>query len=264
MLDNNTVTVASHKNLTIYGINSVASKLNYATELINKIIVYRQPRLNKRIEKIVKLAHKLNISVEFSKDKQYFNDANNHQGIVAYYTLPPTYGLAELDEILSTHQASNAQTGNNKKLLFLILDEITDPHNLGACLRTAAAATVDAVIVPAHNSADITETVIKVASGGDDLVPIIKINNLARVINILKQNNVWIVGTAANATQSIYEIDLNANIAWVFGSESKGMRSLTTKLCDMTAHIPINSKINSLNISVTTGICVFETIRQQT
>ena len=163
-----------HKLLHIYGINAVGSKLNHAADLTEKIIVYKQPRLNKRIEKIINLSHKFNIAIEFSTETQFFNDTNNHQGIIASCKLPPTYGLAKLDEILSAKTGSKDDSVKKKKLLFVILDEITDPHNLGACVRTAAAAEADAVIITAHNSADINATVIKVASGGDDLVDHLK------------------------------------------------------------------------------------------
>jgi 23S rRNA (guanosine2251-2'-O)-methyltransferase len=146
----------------------------------------------------------------------------------------------------------------------LFLDEVQDPHNLGACMRSAAAAGVDAVIIPKDRSVGLTEVVRRVACGGTEEVPLIQVTNLARVIDQLKEKNIWFVGTTDKAEQSIYELDLTGPLALVMGAEGKGMRRLTQEKCDFLAMIPMSSTaVPCLNVSVATGVCLFEAVRQR-
>ena len=138
-----------------------------------------------------------------------------------------------------------------------------DPHNLGACLRTADAAGVTAVIIPRDNSVGITPVVRKVSSGAADTVPVVRVANLARTMRELQELGVWIVGTAAETEQLIYEIDLNGPLAIVLGAEGEGMRELTRKHCDFLAKLPMLGTVSSLNVSVACGICLFEALRQR-
>jgi len=147
--------------------------------------------------------------------------------------------------------------------LFLVLDGVTDPHNLGACLRTADAAGVAAVIAPKDKSAPLNATVAKVACGAAEVVPYIQVTNLARTLQLLKQHGIWITGTAGEADQSVYQADLTGPQAIVMGAEGKGMRRLTREQCDQLVNIPMAGEVSSLNVSVATGVCLFEVVRQQ-
>lgn len=147
--------------------------------------------------------------------------------------------------------------------LVLVLDCIQDPHNLGACLRTADAAGVDVVVLPKDKSAPITDTVRRVACGAAERVPIVRVTNLARAMEKLKELGVWLVGTADEATQSVYEIDLKGPIGLVMGAEGTGMRRLTGEHCDFLAKVPMFGKVECLNVSVATGVCLFEAVRQR-
>lgn len=147
--------------------------------------------------------------------------------------------------------------------LVLILDCVQDPHNFGACLRTADAAGCALVVVPKDKSAPITDTVVRVACGGAENVPIARVTNLARAMEKLKELGFWIVGTADETDKLIYDIDLKGPIAIVLGAEGEGMRRLTGERCDFLARIPMNGTVPCLNVSVATGVCLFEAVRQR-
>jgi 23S rRNA (guanosine2251-2'-O)-methyltransferase len=147
--------------------------------------------------------------------------------------------------------------------LVLILDCVQDPHNLGACLRTADAAGVTLVVMPKDKSAPITDTVRRVACGGAESVPIVRVTNLARAMEKLKDLGVWLVGTADEAKKFIYEVDLKGPIGIVLGAEGEGMRRLTGEKCDHLAKIPMSGSVECLNVSVATGVCLFEAVRQR-
>jgi len=145
----------------------------------------------------------------------------------------------------------------------LVLDNIQDPHNLGACLRTADAAGVQAVIAPKDRSVRMTKAVRTVACGAAENVPFVQVTNLARLLKQLKKRDVWIVGTSDRAKKSLYELDLTGPLAIVMGSEGKGLRRLTAEKCDFLAHLPMTGSVESLNVSVATGICLYEAVRQR-
>jgi 23S rRNA (guanosine2251-2'-O)-methyltransferase len=147
--------------------------------------------------------------------------------------------------------------------IVLILDCVQDPHNLGACLRTADAAGVAMVVMPKDKSAPISETVIRVACGGAENVPLVRVTNLARAMDKLKDLGVWLVGTADEAKQSLYDIDLKGPIGIVMGAEGPGMRRLTGEHCDFLAKLPMAGRVECLNVSVATGVCLFECVRQR-
>ncbi len=147
--------------------------------------------------------------------------------------------------------------------LVLVLDGVTDPHNLGACLRTADAAGVCAVVVPKDRAASITETVRHIACGAAESVPFIQVTNLSRCLEKLKEHGVWIVGTADESPQSLYDVDLKGPIAMVLGAEGPGMRRLTGEKCDFLVRIPMQGRVECLNVSVATGVCLFEAVRQR-
>jgi len=147
--------------------------------------------------------------------------------------------------------------------LFLILDQVQDPHNLGACLRSAAAAGASAVILPKDRSAALTPAARKVAAGAAEVVPVIRITNLSRCIKTMQQYGVWVVGTAADADATIHSVDLRGPMALVLGGEAGGLRRLTAENCDVLASIPMTGAVESLNVSVAAGVCLFEAVRQR-
>ena len=147
--------------------------------------------------------------------------------------------------------------------LLLILDSIQDPHNLGACLRTADAAGIHAVIAPKDRTVSLTDTVRKIACGAAEHIPFCTVINLARTLKQLQKRDIWLVGTTDGAGQSLYDIDLTGPIGLVMGAEGKGLRRLTSEICDFLVRIPMNGSVNCLNVSVATGICLFEAVRQR-
>ena len=145
----------------------------------------------------------------------------------------------------------------------LILDDVTDPHNLGACLRTADAVGVHAVIVPKDRSVSLTDTVRRVACGAAEKVPFVQVTNLARTMKKLRDAGVWLVGTADEVQSNLYRVDLTGPLAMVMGSEGSGLRRLTREHCDFLVSIPMSGSVESLNVSVATGVCLFEAVRQR-
>ena len=167
-------------------------------------------------------------------------------------------------KVFVKNEAHLSELVNAKRNPFLlILDEIQDPHNLGACLRTADAAGVDAVVVPKKRAVSLTETVRKIACGAAESVMFVQVVNLAETIRRLKKDGVWIVGTSDRAEKSLYDADLTGPLAIVIGSEASGIRKLTGDLCDDLVFIPMNGKVECLNASVAAGICMFEAVRQR-
>ena len=160
----------------------------------------------------------------------------------------------DLFEIIDTH---------GKNTLLLVLDGVTDPHNLGACLRSADAAGVHAVVLPKDKSVGITPVVSKVACGAAETIPVITVTNLARTLEEIQEAGVWCIGTAGEATDTLYDADLNGPIAWVLGAEGDGMRRLTREKCDQLVQIPMIGSVESLNVSVASSVCLFETLRQR-
>lgn len=175
-----------------------------------------------------------------------------HQGVVARVELRRT--ADSLDELLD---------GLAGPPLLLVLDGITDPHNLGACLRVANAAGAHAVIAPRDRAAGITPTVSKVASGAAEDTPYLMVTNLARTLDELKERNVWVVGADPSGAQDLYAADLPAGIAWVLGAEGEGMRRLTRERCDLLVRIPMRGTVESLNVSVACGVVLFESLRRR-
>jgi 23S rRNA (guanosine2251-2'-O)-methyltransferase len=179
---------------------------------------------------------------------------HGHQGVVArVHAIDIAKSLDECLEALPEDEPA----------LILVLDGITDPHNLGACLRVADGAGVHAVIAPKDHAVGINATVAKVASGAAETVPYFMVTNLARTLNELKERNIWITGTSDDADKTLYDVDLKISTAWVLGAEGSGLRQLTRKTCDQLVRIPMAGGVESLNVSVASGICLYETVRQR-
>jgi 23S rRNA (guanosine2251-2'-O)-methyltransferase len=183
------------------------------------------------------------------------NKANGeqHQGIMARVKPARQYSEKDLDEIIAREATP----------FFLVLDGVTDPHNLGACLRSADAAGVHGVIVPKDKSAKLNGTARKVACGAAETVPLIKVTNLARTLRDIKEAGVWVVGTAGETDTHVFDANLTGPMAIVMGAEGDGMRRLTREHCDVLVKIPMVGTVSSLNVSVATGICLFEVLRQR-
>jgi 23S rRNA (guanosine2251-2'-O)-methyltransferase len=175
-----------------------------------------------------------------------------HQGVVA--RVEAHSQKQTLEELLE---------GLKTPPLLLVLDGITDPHNLGACLRVANAAGVHAVVAPKDRAAGISAVVSKVASGAAEATPYLMVTNLARTIDEIKERNIWVIGTDERAEQSVFKADLPDAAAWVLGAEGEGMRRLTRDKCDLLVRIPMAGEVGSLNVSVATGICLFESVRRR-
>jgi 23S rRNA (guanosine2251-2'-O)-methyltransferase len=180
---------------------------------------------------------------------------HGHQGVVA--RVQPVAQVTSLDELLEKLEAEGTVP------LLLVLDGVTDPHNLGACLRVADGAGAHAVIAPKDHAAGINATVAKVASGAAETMPYFMVTNLARTLNELKERGIWCIGTSDDASQSLYEADLKAPVALVLGAEGEGMRQLTRKTCDQLVSIPMQGAVESLNVSVASGVCLYEALRQR-
>ncbi len=181
---------------------------------------------------------------------------HGHQGVVARVNALAV--ITSLDELLEQLEASGVASP-----LILVLDGVTDPHNLGACLRVADGAGAHAVIAPKDHAAGINATVSKVASGAAETMPYFMVTNLARTLGELKERNIWCIGTSDDAPKTIYDVDLKGPVALVLGAEGEGMRQLTRKTCDELVSIPMHGAVESLNVSVASGVCLYEALRQR-
>ena len=181
---------------------------------------------------------------------------HGHQGVVA--RVEAIAQVTSLDELLEQLEEADIV-----KPLLLVLDGVTDPHNLGACLRVADGAGAHAVIAPKDHAAGINATVSKVASGAAETMPYFMVTNLARTLGELKERNIWCIGTSDDAEKTIYDVDLTGAVALVLGAEGEGMRQLTRKTCDELVRIPMRGAVESLNVSVASGVCLYEALRQR-
>lgn len=241
---------------TAYGIHAVDVILRRSPERIISLSI-QSDRNDKRIQGLLSLAQNQGVAVDrVSKADLDEMVSERHQGVVAVITpRQADGGVAERD-------LSDYLKGIDCPLV-LVLDGVTDPHNLGACLRSADAAGVAAVIVPKDNSAELNAVVRKVASGAADVIPLVRVTNLARTLRSLKELGIWIVGTTGEADALVYDQDLSIPTALVMGAEGPGMRRLTTEVCDFLVKLPMAGDVSSLNVSVATGICLFEAVRQR-
>ncbi len=236
----------------IYGIHAVEAALRIQSENVLQVFV-QQGRNDNRIKKILDIAKNSGISLQaISNDKLKEKcPGARHQGVAAEIRRSQSSAVT-LDDILE-----------KESVLLLILDEVQDPHNIGACLRTADAVAVDAVIVSKNRSPALTPVMRNVASGAAETVPYIMVSNLARALEKIKQSNVWLMGTSGDCPQTIYDTTASSRLALVMGSEGKGMRRLTREACDELISIPMQGSVESLNISVATAVCLYEIRRQQ-
>ncbi|MEW5681004.1 MAG: 23S rRNA (guanosine(2251)-2'-O)-methyltransferase RlmB [Pseudomonadota bacterium] len=237
----------------VFGIHAVEAFLQRAPQEVLELFVMKD-RDDKRMQPIIQLARQNGVSVQFCNRKTLDDMVGGqHQGVVAKARLQSTGNEADLAAIVAA----------NDKPFILILDGVTDPHNLGAILRSADAAGVHAVVAPKDRSVKLTSVVRKVACGAAESVPFITITNLARTMRELQDAGVWIVGTAGETDTLVYDADLKGPLALVLGAEGEGLRRLTRETCDSLVKIPMFGTVSSLNVSVAAGICLFEAVRQR-
>ncbi len=239
----------------LIGIHAVEAALNH--DVGNLVELYIETGTqNARVKELGERARDLGVKPH-ARDRAALDRMTGgarHQGVVATYNAPPPLPEAALAELI---------TKAGRDALILVLDGVTDPHNFGACLRSAEAAGVTAVVVPKDRAVGVTPTVRRASAGAADRVPIVAATNLARALKGLKDAGVWLVGLAGDTPQSVYSVDLDGPIAIVLGGEGEGMRRLTRESCDFLAKIPMRGDIESLNVSVATGVALFETLRQR-
>ena len=239
----------------LYGLHAVQAALEQTPGGVTELWIDAQ-RHDKRMAVIVDLAKHAGIVVHDS-DRREMEDlvpGCRHQGVVARCAAPREFDESDLEALLERLDVPP---------FLLILDGVQDPHNLGACLRSADAAGVHAVIAPKDRAVSLTPVAVKVASGAAQTVPFVQVTNLARALKDLKERGVWLVGLDGHAEQSLYELDLRGPLALVMGAEGQGMRRLTKEHCDFLALIPMVGSVESLNVSVAAGVCLFEALRQR-
>ena len=241
-----------------FGIHAVQALIESAPERFIELWLLKG-REDDRLMPIINLAKKYGIPAQMANRKVLDDksEGEQHQGVVARVKPGKTFTEADLEDILA------AAEGKQQAPFLLILDGVTDPHNLGACLRNADAAGVQAIIVPKDNAARVTATVRKVAVGAAESVPLVQVTNLSRTMKALQQMGVWIIGTAGETDNCLYDEKLSGPMALVMGAEGKGMRRLTRENCDQLVKLPMAGTVSSLNVSVATGICLFEIVRQR-
>ena len=238
----------------VYGVHAVEALLRHHPRRVKQLWL-AEGRQDPRVQVLVELATQQRISVGQRERRELDEWAEGvHQGVVAEVSPSQVWGEAMLEELLDRHEGVP---------LLLVLDGVTDPHNLGACLRTADAAGALAVVVPKDKSAWLNATVRKVACGAAEVMPLVAVTNLARTLEKLQKRGLWVVGTAGEADQEIYQQDLRGPLVLVMGAEGKGMRRLTREHCDFLVKLPMAGSVSSLNVSVAAGVCLFEALRQR-
>jgi len=239
----------------LIGIHPVAAALNSSPELLGRLVIAQESG-NPRVLELEEQARALGIKVE-RHPRSFLDrrcDGERHQDVLADFTAKNTWGERDLDGLLARISAPP---------LILVLDGVQDPHNLGACLRTAEAAGVHLVIIPKDRSAAVTAVARRAASGAAEVIDIVSVTNLARVLRRLKDQGIWLAAASDQAEKSLYATDLTGPMAMVLGGEGQGLRRLTEELCDYHVRIPMFGTVSSLNVSVATGICIYEIIRQR-
>jgi 23S rRNA (guanosine2251-2'-O)-methyltransferase len=239
----------------IFGLHAVRTLLQQRPERA-ALLLLQKGRDDARMQELVQLAQSKSIKTEWRDQKELdrLSGSERHQGACLQIRSVGVLGEGALDDLLDASRTPP---------LLLVLDGVQDPHNLGACMRTADAAGVAAVIVPKDRAAGLSATVRKVASGAAESVPLIQVTNLARTLRWLKERDIWIVGTDDQAEHSLYGAKLSGPLAIVLGAEGTGMRRLTREACDVLVSIPMRGIVESLNVSVATGVLLYEALRQR-
>jgi 23S rRNA (guanosine2251-2'-O)-methyltransferase len=247
--------MADHQRNFVYGLHAIGAVLARAPERVLELWI-AQPRDDARARELKERALAVGIRVQAASSESLAKRVGDvaHQGAVA--AVRPLKAWDEHELLASLSRISGDP-------LLLVLDGVTDPHNLGACLRTAEAAGVHAVVIPKDRSAAVDGVVRKVAAGAAEFIPVAAVTNLARALDLLKEQGIWVVGTDGEATQTLYQADLQRPLALILGAEGSGMRRLTRERCDFVVRIPMAGQVESLNVSVAAGVALFEARRQR-
>ena len=248
----------------LFGFHAVGVRLKTAPKSIVEIYVdpaRRDARMRQFVDRVQEAGVRL-IEADGMRLAKLCG-SHGHQGVAA--RVQELKQVKSLDQLLEELEAAELEkpVAERTQPLLLVLDGVTDPHNLGACLRVADGAGAHAVIAPKDHAAGINATVAKVASGAAETVPYFMVTNLARTLNELKERNIWIIGTSDAASKTLYQVDLTRPVALVLGAEGEGMRQLTAKTCDELVSIPMQGAVESLNVSVASGVCLYEALRQR-
>ena len=239
----------------LYGFHAVGVRLKTAPTSVIEIY-FEATRRDARMRQFIERAKEANVRLIEADGLRLSKLCGNHghQGVVA--RVEPLAQVTSLDDLLDSLPSEQPP-------LLLVLDGITDPHNLGACLRVADGAGAHAVIAPKDHAVGVNATVAKVASGAAETMPYFMVTNLARTLNELKERNIWVIGTSGDAPKTLYQVDLKGPTALVLGAEGDGMRQLTRKTCDELVSLPMRGAVESLNVSVASGVCLYEALRQR-
>lgn len=238
----------------IFGWHAVEAVLKREPERLQQVWI-QTGRQDRRVKTITDGLDSLGVRWQVVHRRELDDKvAGVHQGVVAAVSESREWGEDDLMAMLA---------GVDKPPFLLVLDGVTDPHNLGACMRTADAVGVQAVIVPKDKSATLTPVARKVACGAAETVPFVRVTNLARCLRALQEQGVWLIGTAGEADSTLYQANFTGPVALVMGAEGKGMRRLTRDHCDALINIPMLGHVDSLNVSVATGVCLYEALRQR-
>lgn len=237
----------------IYGFHAVASRIRQHPAGIVEIYLHRE-RNDPRARELLQQAESQGLRIVFMERQRLDGMVGHdkHQGVVA-----------KVEPVPQFHDVFDVLENLSEPALLLVLDGVKDPHNLGACLRVADAMGAHAVVVPKDRAAGLNATARKVACGAAETVPFVSVTNLARSLREIKEAGVWVVGTAGEATEDLFSARLEGPVAWVMGAEGEGMRRLTRETCDQLVRIPMFGSVESLNVSVASGICLYETRRQR-
>ena len=238
----------------LFGFHAVGVRLKTAPQSVIEIY-YEPTRRDARMRQFLERANEANVRLIEADGLRLAKLAGSHghQGVVA-----------RVQAIEVVHSLDDLLDQVKEPPLLLVLDGVTDPHNLGACLRVADGAGAHAVIAPKDHAVGINATVAKVASGAAETVPYFMVTNLARTLGELKERNIWCIGASDDAPKTVYQVDLKGPVALILGAEGTGLRQLTRKTCDELISIPMRGAVESLNVSVASGICLYEALRQRT
>lgn len=244
---------AGGKTQILFGFHAITVRLKTSPDSVQEIL-FDATRKDQRMRGFLEKAEAAGARLVESDDERLLKlcGTHRHQGVVA--RVKPVAQHHSLDDVLD---------GVEGPPLLLVLDGVTDPHNLGACLRVADGAGAHAVVAPKDHAVGLNATVAKVASGAAETVPYLMVTNLARTLNELKERDIWVIGTSDQADKTLYDLDLTGPVALVLGAEGPGMRQLTAKTCDELVRIPMQGAVESLNVSVAAGVCLYEALRQR-
>lgn len=244
----------------IYGLHAAQSAIEQHPERVKDVLLLKG-RQDKRMSALLDQVRAHSIKFRLVDRETFERQLNKselsgarHQGVLVLTTAAPVLKENDLDDLLDSLSVAP---------LLLVLDGVTDPHNIGACLRTCDAAGAHGLIVPKDKSGSLTPTAVKIASGASETVPFFAVTNLARTLDALKERGIWVYGTAGEASTEVYQMNLTGPMALVMGAEGDGMRRLTRERCDGLIHIPMAGTVSSLNVSVAAGVTLFEAVRQR-